>query len=261
MDYLTVILLGILQGIAEFLPISSSGHLVIAGELLQGLGHSPANLASIELNVALHVGTLLSIVFVYRRHFRDVLRQPRLMWSIIVATLPLIPMGLFLKHEIDRLFETPLVAGCMLCVTAALMAAARRVERGARTLEDVRPRDALLIGLFQAAAVLPGLSRSGSTIFGGLLSGVRRDAAADFSFYVAVPAIAGAAVLHAKDLWEQGAGDVAPGPLLAGAVTAFVVGVCALKALLRLVTRQKLHWFAWYCGIVGVATIVWQVMS
>jgi undecaprenyl-diphosphatase len=261
MDYFTVILLGILQGIAEFLPISSSGHLVIAGELLTGLGHSPANLTSIEVNVALHVGTLLSIVYVYRRHFREVLRQPRLMLSIVVATLPLIPVGLFLKDEIDELFETPLVAGCMLCVTAALMAAARRVERGARTLEDVGPRDALLIGLFQAAAILPGLSRSGSTIFGGLLSGVRRDAAADFSFYIAVPAILGAAVLHAKDLLEQGAGDVAPGPLLAGAATAFIVGVCALQALLKLVTRQKLHWFAWYCGIAGVATILWQVMS
>jgi undecaprenyl-diphosphatase len=93
------------------------------------------------------------------------------------------------------------------------------------------------------------------------LSGVRRDAAADFSFYIAVPAILGAAVLHAKDLLEQGAGDVAPGPLLAGAATAFIVGVCALEALLKLVTRQKLHWFAWYCGIAGVATILWQVMS
>jgi undecaprenyl-diphosphatase len=261
MDYFTVILLGILQGIAEFLPISSSGHLVIAGELLQGLGHSSANLTSIEVNVALHVGTLLSIVYVYRRHFRDVLRRPRLILAILLATLPLIPMGLFLKAEIDRLFETPLVAGCMLCVTAALMAAARHVERGDRTLDDLGPRDALLVGLFQAAAILPGLSRSGSTIFGGLLSGLRRDAAADFSFYIAVPAILGAAVLHARDLWEQGAGDVAPGPLLAGAVTSFVVGVCALKALLRLVTRQKLHWFAWYCGFVGLATIGWQLMS
>lgn len=259
MDYFTVILLGIIQGIAEFLPISSSGHLVIAAELLTHLGHPQGNLKSIEINIALHIGTLLSIVFVYRRHFAPVLRQPRLILAIVVATLPLVPVALLFRKSIEGSFETPLMAGIMLCVTALLMAAARVVERGTREIGDIGVREGLLVGLFQAAALLPGLSRSGSTIFGGLVGGLKRDAAANFSFYIAVPAILGATVLYGRKLWEQGAGDVAPGPMLAGAATSFLVGVLALQGLLSVVQRQKLHWFAWYCGTVGAATVVWQL--
>ncbi len=259
MDYFTVILLGVIQGIAEFLPVSSSGHLVIAAALFTRLGYSSGNLQSIEVNIALHVGTLLSIAVVYRRHFAEVLRRPRLMLAIVAATLPLIPVALLLKETIDRLFETPLVAGGMLCVTALLMGLARRVERGSRGREGIGVREGLLIGLFQAAAILPGLSRSGSTIFGGLVGGLKRDAATHFSFYIGFVAILGAAVLYGRKLWEQGPADVAPGPMLAGAATSFLVGVLALRGLLSVVQRQKLHWFAWYCGVVGAATVVWQL--
>lgn len=261
MDYFTVILLGVIQGIAEFLPISSSGHLVIAADLLTRLGHPQGNLQSIEVNIALHMGTLLSIAVVYRRHFAEVLRRPRAMLAIVAATLPLVPVALLLKGTIDRLFETPLIAGCMLCVTALLMALARRVERGSLGIDEIGVREGLLIGLFQAAAILPGISRSGSTIFGGLVGGLKRDAATNFSFYIGFVAILGAALLYGRELWEQGTRDVAPGPLLAGAATAFTVGVLALQGLLRLVQRQKLHWFAWYCGAVGTATVIWQLAS
>ena len=189
------------------------------------------------------------------------MRRPRVMLAIVAATIPLIPVALLLKDTIDRLFETPLVAGCMLCVTALLMSQARRVERGSLGIDGIGAREGLLIGLFQAAAILPGLSRSGSTIFGGLECGMRRDAATDFSFYIGFVAILGAAVLYGRKLWEQGTGDVPPGPLLAGAATSFIVGVLALQGLLQVVQRQKLHWFAWYCGVVGAATVIWQLTS
>lgn len=253
MDYLTAILLGALQGVAEFLPISSSGHLVIAEALLGGHGEN------IELNVALHVGTLLSILAVYRRDVLPAVRNPRLVSAVVVATLPIVLVGLFAKDAIDRVFNAPIVAGFGLLITSLLMACARLVERGSTAIEQTSWRQALAVGAFQAVAVLPGVSRSGSTIFGGLTAGLTRQAAANFSFYIAVPAILGAAVLHAKDLFEQGPGDVAAGPLLAGTATAFIVGVAALKTLLSLVTRQKLHWFAWYTAALGVATIVWQL--
>ncbi len=259
MDYLTAILLGVVQGTSEFLPISSDGHLVIAEALLSRWNGSPPNTHNIAWMIALHIGTLLSILVVFRTRLLEVLRRPRLLLAVIVATLPLVVVGLLWKDEVDRLFDSTLAAGIGLCGTAVLMALAGRVEHGELTLGDVRPRDALLIGLLQTLAVLPGVSRSGSTIFGGLATGLQREAAAHFSFYIAVPALAGAAVLHARDLLEQGPGNVPPGPLLAGALTAFVVGVFALQMLLRLVTRRKLHWFAWYCAIVGVATIVWQL--
>lgn len=253
MDYLTAILLGALQGVAEFLPISSSGHLVIAAALL---GEQDDN---VEMNVALHVGTLLSILVVYRRDVIPALKNPRLVTAVVVATLPIVFVGLFAKDAIDEVFDAPIVAGCGLLVTSLLMACARRVERGTTPIEQTSWRQALLVGAFQAVAVLPGISRSGSTIFGGLTAGLTRQAAANFSFYIAVPAILGAAVLHGKDLMEQGPGDTAAGPMLAGTLTAFLVGVFALKGLLALVTRQKLHWFAWYTAAAGIGTIVWQL--
>jgi len=255
MDYLIAIVLGVIQGIAEFLPISSSGHLVIAEELLGG------QYDNVELNVALHFGTLLSILTVYRKRLIPVLRTPRLCLAIVVATLPVVVVGLLFKDALDQIFDSPLAAGCALCVTATLMAFTRRVEHGERSLEQIGLRDAAIVGLFQAVAPIPGISRSGSTIFGGLTAGLRRDAAADFSFFIAIPALTGALVLHARDLLEVSATDFGPGPLLVGMVVAYFVGIVALKGLLRLVVSRRLHWFAWYCAAVGLATIVWQVVA
>lgn len=254
MDYLTAILLGAIQGIAEFLPISSSGHLVIAEALLGG------EYENIELNVALHFGTLLSILVVYRHRLLSVARSRQLLLSIVIATLPVVVVGLLFKSRIEAFFDAPLVVGCALCVTALLMALTSRVEHGERPLEEITWRDALVVGLFQAVAPIPGISRSGSTIFGGMAAGLRREAAADFSFFIAIPALGGATVLMLGDLLEIGSADLAPGPLLAGMTTAFLVGIAALKTLLRIVAGRKLHWFAWYCGAVGAATIVWQAL-
>lgn len=255
MDYLRTILLGLIQGIAEFLPISSSGHLAILGSFL---GES---LENVELNVALHIGTLMSILVVYRNDLLPLLGKPRLMAAIVVATLPVVFTGLLLKDFLEQHLTALWIIGCSLCITGILMGLSRRVEHGERTLDDITLRDALIIGLFQAVAPVPGISRSGSTIFGGLVAGLSRDAAARFSFFIAIPAIGGAAVLYSKDLLEQGAGDTPLGPLLAGTAVAFVVGLASLSMLLRLVTRQKLHWFAWYCLTVGISVVVWQALA
>ena len=255
MDYLTAMLLGLIQGIAEFLPISSSGHLVIAETLLGG------EYDNVELNVALHFGTLLSILVVYRKRLLSVARSRRLLACIVLATLPVVVVGLSFKSTIEAFFETPIVVGFAWCGTALLMALTPRIEHGERSLEDMSWRDALIVGLFQAIAPVPGISRSGSTIFGGMASGLRREAAADFSFYIAIPALGGAMVLHLKDLLEVGGTDLAAGPMLAGMLVAFLVGIVALKTLLRMVVGRRLHWFAWYCGTVGVATILWQIFS
>jgi undecaprenyl-diphosphatase len=255
MDYLTAILLGLIQGIAEFLPISSSGHLVIAEALLGG------HYENIKLNVALHFGTLLSILFVYRDRLLSIARSPRLLVGIVVATLPVVVVGLSFKSQITAFFESPFVVGFSLCVTALLMALTLRIEHGERSLDQLTWRDALIVGLFQAVAPIPGISRSGTTIFGGLAAGMRPEAAADFSFYIAIPALGGATVLMLKDLLEVGETDLGPGPLLAGTLVAFLVGIAALRMLLRMVVRRKLYWFAWYCGAVGVATILWQTVG
>jgi undecaprenyl-diphosphatase len=252
-DYTTAIVLGIIQGIAEFLPISSDGHLVIAAHLL---GVKDDN---IGMTVALHIGTLASILVVYRRDILPALRNPRVVLAVIAATVPLVFLGLFAKDAIGATFDSALIAGCGLLVTAAAVGLMPRVEHGTTELPQVRWWQGLVVGLFQMTAVLPGVSRSGTTILGGLASGLTRTAAANFSFYIAVPAISGAAVLHAKDLWETGTSGVAVGPTLVGMLTSFLVGLAALRLLLGMVSRRRLHWFAWYCALLGTAVIVWQL--
>ena len=249
MDYWQTILLGIVQGVAEFLPISSSGHLVILETLLGG------SVESLELNVALHFGTLLSILVVYRNDLFRVFLNPKMVLAIIVATLPVVVVGLFMKDYLETIFATPLAAGCGLCVTACLLFLTPKIDSGERVLEEIRLRDALVIGLFQAIAPVPGISRSGSTIVGGLLSGLKREAAAHFSFYIAIPAIGGAAVLSAKDLLDEGPGETPLLAVLAGTAVAFAVGIFALRWLLKLIVARKLVWFAWYCLAVAIITI------
>lgn len=267
-EYIEAILLGVIQGIAEFLPISSSGHLVIVGELIQRLtGREVDPESNLRLNVALHVGTLLSIFWVYRADLWELRKHPRIVLAIIIATLPLVAIGLSpLKDVMEAGFNTPLIAGCCLLVTAALLASAHRWEKNVFSLEALSPWRAGIIGLFQAVALFPGISRSGSTISGGLLLGFRRDVAANFSFFIAIPAIAGAAVLTLKDaLTEPAEATVNPGygwgPILAGTMVSFVVGLLALRWLLRLISERRLHWFAWYCAAVGLLTIIWQLVE
>lgn len=256
MNHLEVILLGIVQGIAEFLPISSSGHLVILEALM---GHRLENL---ELNVALHFGSLLSILVVYRNDIIPVLKQPRLMAAVIVATLPIVVTGLLFKPLFEQASTMPIAAGIGLCITATLLFLIPTLDQGTRELGAIRLRDALVIGLFQAVAPWPGISRSGSTIVAALMMGVRRDAAANFSFYIAVPALLGATILTAKDLLAKDYQSVTPmSAILAGTLVSFFVGVFALNGLIRLISARKLGWFAWYVLIVAWLTILGSLMG
>lgn len=259
-EFFQAIILGVVQGIAEFLPISSSGHLVIFDALLQQFfGTSTGDSEKLQLNVALHLGTLFSIVFVYWSDLWRLLRQPKLIVCIIVATIPAAVVGLTLKDWFESLFQTPLVAGCCLFATAGLLLAGQHFERNELPIDKLTPGRALIIGLFQAIALLPGISRSGSTIAGGLLTGLRREAATAFSFFIAIPAIGGAAVLTARDIWKGAGETIDPVIMLAGMITSFVVGLFALTWLIRIVTQRKLHWFAIYCGTVGLLTVIWQL--
>ncbi|HUG93172.1 MAG TPA: undecaprenyl-diphosphate phosphatase [Planctomycetaceae bacterium] len=260
--WLEAILLGVVQGITEFLPISSSGHLVIVGELIRRVtGERPDPEANLQLNIALHAGTLLSILWVYRADVLGLRTRPWLCLAIVVATLPAAAVGLTAKDSIEALFATPLVAGACLWITAGLLVAGQRCERGDKDLDGLSQGRALAVGAFQAVALLPGVSRSGSTIAGGLLMGLKREAATAFSFLIAIPAIGGATVLMLRDALETGGTRTAPGVLAAGAATACLVGVLSLRILIRLVVARKLHWFAWYCALAGTATVIWQLLD
>jgi undecaprenyl-diphosphatase len=263
MAYLLIIFLGVVQGIAEFLPISSSGHLVVIAALLEQVGGQKLP-DFVELNIVLHGGTLASILVVYwRRILKIITVDRRVIGLVIVGTLPAIVIGLPL-HEIDALsifLKDPLLVGCLLPVTGALLLFATRHTSGEIDLDHMTYRQALLVGLAQAIAILPGISRSGATIVAGLCLGLRPATAATFSFLLAIVAIAGAVTLELKDLvGGHSSGPGAPvGPLLAGTFVAFVVGIFALKLLLSWLERGRLQPFAYWCFAVGAAVIVWQL--
>lgn len=279
---LQAVLLGILQGIAEFLPISSSGHLVVMGELLQRMTGTALTQEKLALNIALHLGTLGSILVVYRRDLLAMWRKPRVVLMVALGTIPAAVVGILFKSKLEATFENPLGVGCGWLLTAAALWLAMRFQGGETTLEEVCPSQALTVGAFQMCALIfRGFSRSGSTISGGLMCGLRRDTAAQFSFLLAIPAIGGAALVESRHYllagWRALTGQAAGGtggsaspaivplsaadllPMCVGAGVSFVVGLLALKLLLRWIAQGRLYWFAVYCATIGTATIFWQL--
>ena len=248
MRYFDAIVLGLVQGLTEFLPVSSSGHLVMAQTFL-GVP-SPG----VFLEVALHVATLLSVVVVYRRKLAELVvgalrRDPtalRYIGLLALATVPIVIAGLLLRGAIETAFDMPYVTGFMLLVTGGLLWSTRL--DGERPYDAPRPRHALSMGLMQCLALLPGVSRSGSTIAAGLWTGLRGERAAEFSFLMSLPAIAGAAILQVPELGDAALG----GPLVAGFVAALISGIAAIKSLVWLVRRRAFHHFAWYVWAVGL---------
>jgi undecaprenyl-diphosphatase len=252
---LEVLVLAVVQGVSEFLPISSSGHLVVVTELL---GRAP----SVDLNIVLHAGTLMSILVYFRSRILRLLREDRrVIGLLIVGTIPAAVAGVVIKYRYRGLLESPLLTGFMLIVTGVLLLATTRLAVGEGRYQDLSPGKSFSIGLFQALALLPGVSRSGATIFGGLLAGLNRQTAATFSFLLAIPAMAGATVLELRDLVVDGNGSV-PGSYLAmGCVVAFLVGLGSLAWLFRWIERGRLHYFAYWCIPLGIAVVAWQLLG
>lgn len=271
--YVRAILLGIIQGIAEFLPVSSSGHLVVFGRLYETWFGSPAADAGENalLNVALHLGTLGSILVVYRRDLRLLLRDYRLCAWIVIATIPAAVIGILFKKKLEATFEQPLLVACGWLMTAGALWYGQKFGRNQRELSEMTAKDAAVVGMFQAAALIfRGFSRSGSTIAGGLFSGFKREAAAKFSFLIAIPAIGGAGIVEVGPLlWHAitGSGNSEKlahlsrddvGAMLLGGVVSFLVGWAVLEWLLRLIVRRGVGIFAVYCLIVAMFTFAWQ---
>ena len=262
MDTLQAILLGIVQGITEFLPVSSSGHLQIAKEVL-GVQLEE----NLTFDVALHAATVLSTIVVlwsevwrllkglFSRRFNE---EQAYVLKLVLSMIPIGIVGFLLKDRINDLLNAPYilaVVGAMLLVTAALLAFAYYAKP--RQKETISYRDALIIGLAQACAAMPGLSRSGSTIATGLLLGNKKAAVAQFSFLMVIPPILGEALLDALKMMqgESLGGDIPASSLLIGFLAAFVSGCLACKWMINIVKKGKLIYFAIYCAIAGAVTI------
>ena len=257
MNIIEAIILGAVQGLTEFLPVSSSGHLQIAKVLL-GV-HIDEN---ITFDVMLHAATVLSTVTVmwrelwrlacgvFSRRFND---EQAYVLKIIVSMIPAGVVGVLFADKIEALFSSLPFVGAMLLVTAALLAFAYCAKP--RQRENISYRDAFIIGLAQAAATMPGLSRSGSTIATGLLLGNRKEPVAHFSFIMVIPVILGKMLLDIMS-GEMAAISVGAAPLAAGFIAAFVTGAFACKFMIEAVKRGKLIWFAAYCAVAGAVAIV-----
>ncbi len=264
MDILKAVVLGIVQGIGEFLPISSSGHLVVVDHLYDAIfGRTLARDADADMlfNIVVHLGTLLSILIVYREEIWKLRLQPRVCLNIVLASIPAGILGVLFKHQFEVAFSTPLVVGVCWFITAAMLLVGQRLERNEISYEELPSHKAFFIGLFQAVALLPGVSRSGSTITGGLLSGLQRGSAGAFSFLMAIPVIGGATLLELKDVVTGETQIGNPVPLIVGGVTSFLVGWVVLRWLVMLIAKGRLHWFAYYCCAAGTATVIWQLFA
>lgn len=264
MTWLEALVLGVIQGLTEFLPVSSSGHLQIFSALFGIQGEENLTFA-----VAVHAATVCSTIVVLRKEIWDLLQGLfRFSWNeetsyiakIVLSMIPVAIVGVFFKNQVEALFGSGLlVVGVSLLLTACLLTFAYYARPRAKT--TISFRDAFVIGIAQACAVLPGLSRSGSTIATGILLGNNKEKVAKFSFLMVLVPILGEAFLDLmKGDFTQGESGISMLSLTVGFVAAFVSGFLACSWMLNLVKQGKLIWFAVYCLVVGLGIVIWQVV-
>ena len=269
MDILQAIIIGLVQGLTEFLPVSSSAHLIFAQ---QALGVADVGLA---FDVLLHVGTLVAvIVYFYTdiinmikgfllslvdlkegKFISEVKKDPykKLAWLTILATIPVGVVGVLFNDVVEEMFTGLTIPAFLLLVTGCLLYISQRMNSGRINVQNISQKEALIMGCGQAIAVLPGLSRSGTTIAAGLFAGLDKEFAAKFSFILSIPAILGAAIFQLKDL---SGGNVEIGACIAGFIVAAISGYLAISVLLKIVREKSLDIFAYYCWIVGIVVLV-----
>jgi undecaprenyl-diphosphatase len=272
MTLLQALLLGIVQGLTEFLPVSSSAHLVLVPWILGW--NLPAE-AGFLFDVLVQGGTLVAVLAYFRRELYDLVRaavegilrgkpwgtpRARLAWILIVATIPASIAGVVLKSSVEKAFSTPVMVSAFLVVTAFLLWLGERYHRGSREMDDLTVRDALVIGLWQAVSLFPGISRSGATIAGGLFRGMERAEAARFSFLMSVPVMIGANLIALLDLAQMPNFAQQAAPLVVGFGAAAVVGFASIHWLLRFLTRRPLTVFSVYCLLAGLGTLLLSVV-
>lgn len=265
MSWFEALLLGIIQGLTEYLPVSSSGHLAI-GQALFGMENGEDNLM---FTVAVHVATVLSTLVVLWSEIDWILKglfkfemnaETKYVLNIVVSMIPVGIVGLFFKDQIEEIFGSGLlVVGCCLLITAALLTFSYYAKP--RQKDHISLKDAFIIGLAQAIAVLPGVSRSGSTIATGLLLGNKKESLAQFSFLMVIPPILGEALLDVLKMvkGEDVMGSIEALPLCVGFIAAFLSGCLACKWMINIVKRGKLIYFGIYCAVVGLLLIALDI--
>lgn len=275
MSYFEAVILGLVQGMAEFLPISSSGHLAL---LQQWFGIREDNV--LLFTVLLHVGTLISVFFIYRKDIWELIvelcltikdlcigkglrleERPvrKLGVMIIVATIPTGIIGVLFGDFFDSLYTSVIPIGIGLIITGFLLIFAEKMGEGNRGVQQMNFRNAIFVGLVQGVAICPGISRSGSTLFGSLLCNLDRKFAVKFVFLISIPSILGSAVLEAPDAIKAGFDMTQLGPVLVGMAVAAISGLVAIKTMIKVVSDKKLNYFSYYVWALGLIVVLYGI--
>jgi len=244
MNLIEAIILAIIQGITEWLPVSSSGHLAI-------LEHFFGIQENIAYDVLLHFATLLVIVFVFRKRIIEYIKTPKYWLFIAIGTIPIVIVGFLIEPYIQTIFNSMITVGFMLLITASFLFFADRINKK----DTLNSKRSFIVGLFQALAIMPGVSRSGSTISGAKFLGISKKEAVEFSFILAIPAILGATILK---LTEIKAGINAN--MIIGSIVTIIISYFCLNLLIKIVQKNKLKYFSYYCLIVGLLLIVYTLI-
>ena len=277
MSYLQAVILGLVQGLAEFLPISSSGHLAL---LENYFGISESNL--LFFAVMLHFGTLISVFVVFWKDIVELLKElvltikdlctgkglrlderptRKLGVMIIAACIPTAIIGVLFGDTFEGLYAKPIFIACMFIVTGILLIIAETWGGGKRTITNLNFRNSFFIGIVQGIAIIPGISRSGSTLFSSLLCKLDREFAVKFVFLISIPTILGSFILELPDGIKAGVSGSEWGPVIVGVIVAFLSGLFAVKVMLKVVTNRKLKYFSYYLFALALAVIIYSLVS
>lgn len=260
MQIFYAIILGLIQGLTEFFPISSSGHLVIVEKILNF--HFPG----IVFEVMVHFGSLLAVLIIFRKDICEILKDSyqclflkrkknNLIEKLIIATIPAVILGLFFKSKIELLFNSPQIIGIMLIITGLILFLSKFITYNTKNLSQITAKDAFIIGLAQSIAIIPGISRSGSTIVTGYYRKIKHTDSVKFSFLLSIIIIFGANFLEIKEM-QLFLSKKEIWILLTGIFSAFIGGYFAITFLLKIIKSGKLHFFAYYCWIVGILSTI-----
>jgi undecaprenyl-diphosphatase len=254
MELLKVISLGIIQGLTEYLPVSSSGHLVIFQHLL-GLKND-----LLTLDVFLHFGTLIPLIIIFWSDIRDILllkkEKRHLTILIIIGVIPTAIIGILFEDFFTELFSSISIVGYMLIITGILLFLVEHLGRVNKGINEMKPYNAIIVGLAQGLAIIPGISRSGSTIIASLFQGLDRDSAARYSFLISIPVILGAGLMKLNDVFTEGLSELNISSIITGTIVAAFAGYFAIKYFLHILKKGRLVVFSYYCWIVGILVII-----
>ena len=275
MGYIEAIVLGLVQGLSEFLPISSSGHLA----LLQNLFEINEDKV-IFFAVLLHIGTLVSIFVVYYKDIYALIKELFLLFKdiftgkglrieerpirklgimIIISSIPTAIMGLLFSDYIDKIFGSITVIAVCWIITGFILLFSEKLKNNKKEIEGMKYRNAIFIGICQGLAIMPGISRSGSTIVGSLVTGLKREFAVEFAFLISIPAILGSAILEFPKAIKAGIEPSTIGPMIVGFLVAAISGYFAITTMIKIVSKHKMRYFSYYVWIIGLGTFIYSI--